>query len=465
MGGLLIFKRIESEGLAAFSYFLSSRKEVVVIDPRRDCQIYLDLAKTHESQIKYVFETHRNEDYVIGSIELSHKTGAKIFHGPGLDFRFGETANDDEVFSFGKMSLRTIHTPGHTDESMSYALYDSSLGQNPIMVFTGDALFAGDVGRVDLYGPKETSRLADALFDSIFKRILTLGDGVILCPGHGRGSLCGSDISNRKWTTLGYERQYNPILQMEREEFVRFKDNEKLERPFYFRKMEQYNLEGPPLLDNFLAIPALSPLEFNERIKQGSQVLDTRMPAAFGGAHIKDSTHIWLGGLASYAGWLLSYSRPLVLVLENKEYLDFVVTYMMRLGYDNIEGYLCAGDEACGLESWYTAGLPIDHLNLISVHELKEKIDQQENLVVVDVRSDKEWNQGYIKEALHIFVGHLREKLDTIPTGKPVAAICRVGNRGSLAASILRKEGRRDIFNVIGGMKGWKNAGYPIIVP
>ncbi len=202
----MIFERIKSEGIAHISYLIGSNDEMVVIDPRRDCQVYIDLAKQEEMRIKYIFETHRNEDYVIGSLELAHSAGAKIYHGPGLVFKYGETLKDGQEFYFGTLKLTSIHTPGHTDESMSYALADLTAGKEPIMVFTGDTLFVGDVGRTDLYGPKEATRMAENLYSSIFNRLLPLGDRVILRPAHGGGSVCGGTISEREESTLGLER-------------------------------------------------------------------------------------------------------------------------------------------------------------------------------------------------------------------------------------------------------------------
>jgi hydroxyacylglutathione hydrolase len=464
MGENLIFERIKSEGLAHISYFVGSSKEAVVIDPRRDCQVYLDLARRDEIKIKYVFKTHRNEDYAVGSCELAHYTSARVYHSPGLDFEYGETLKDGQIFHFGSMKLIAIHTPGHTDESTSYVLTDPALGDSAIMVFTGDTLFVGDVGRTDLYGPKEELRLSEALYDSIFNKILPLGDGVLLCPAHGAGSVCGGAISEREWSTLGLERLHNPLLQKTRDEFIKSKGAERLERPPYFKMMERYNLEGPPLLVNLPTPPAISPAEFRTRIKQGAQVLDTRTPSAFGGSHIIGSSSVWMEGLPGYAGWVLSYDKPILLVLGNKKQLENVVPYLLRLGYDRIEGYLCAGEESCGLESWYTAAYPFEHLGLLSVQELKERLNRRSKLTVLDVRTDKEWGEGHIDSALHIYVGSLKEHLDMVPVDKPTAVICSVGNRGSLAASILRQEGRQDVFNVLGGMTAWQKADYPIVI-
>jgi hydroxyacylglutathione hydrolase len=463
LGNALIFERVKSEGLAHFSYFLGSDGEAIVIDPRRDCQVYIDLARREEMKINHIFETHRNEDYVIGSRELAQFTGAKIYHGPGLNFKYGETLKDGQDFHFGRMKLTAIHTPGHTDESVSYALVDATLNDEPIMVFTGDALFVGDVGRTDLYGPEEAPRLADHLYDSIFNKILPLGDGVILCPAHGAGSVCGGAISEREQSTLGLERLHNPILQKTKEDFVKFKVDERHERPTYFRKMEQYNLEGPPILENIPSPPPLSPREFKKRMELSDVVLDTRAPSAFGGAHIKGSYNIWLRGIPMFAGWVLPYNKPILLVLEDREHLEIAVRYLIRLGYDHAEGYLCGGVEACGLESWYTEALPMEHLVLLTVQELKARLDCRENLIVLDVRSDEEWGEGHIEGALHIYVGHLEERLNEIPVDQPIAVICSVGNRASLGASILRRGRRREVYIVLGGMLAWEKADYNVI--
>jgi hydroxyacylglutathione hydrolase len=464
LGENLFFERVKSEGLAHFSYFVGSGKEAVVIDPRRDCQIYVDFSKKSEMKIKNIFETHRNEDYVIGSRELAQLTGAKIYHGPGLDFKYGETLQDGQNFDFGNMRLTAIHTPGHTNESMSYALADPTLDDHAVMmVFTGDALFAGDVGRTDLYGPKEAPRLAENLYNSIFNKILPLGDGVILCPAHGGGSICGGAISEREWSTLGFERLHNPVLQKTRDEFIEYKIAESLERPHYFSKMEQLNLEGPPVLTNLPSPPPLSPTEFQERIKQGAIVLDTRTPPSFGGAHIKGSYSIWLGGVPAFAGWVLSYDKAILLVLEDRERLETAVRYLIRLGYDRVDGYLCGGAEACGLESWYTEAMPMEQFVLLSVQALKARLDSRDNLFVLDVRSDEEWDEGHIEDAAHIYVGHLEERISEVPVGQPIAVICSVGNRGGLGASILRRAGRREVYNVLGGMLAWEKADYPVI--
>ena len=453
----MIFERIKSEGIAHNSYFIGSSSDAAVIDPRRDCQIYAEIAQQHGMKIKHVLETHRNEDYVIGSLELNRLTGAEIYHGPGLDWKYGNTLKDGQVFQIGNLKLSAIHTPGHTDESMSYALSDLSSGEATVMVFTGDALFVGDVGRTDLYGSQEAPRMSSNLYNSIFNKLLPLGDGVILCPGHGAGSVCGMNIADRNESTLGIERVQNPLLQMSRDDFIKYKVTAKPERPHYFRRMEVHNLEGPPLLGCMPLPSPLTPTEFREEMEKGAVVIDTSEPAAFGGAHIKGAYSIWLEGLPVFAGWVLSYDKPILLVLEDESHLERAVRYLIRAGYDWIVGFVKGGTEG-----WYNAGFPTESLHLLSVHQLKSMIDRAEELVILDTRTQDEWDSGHIEGALHIYVGHLEERLDKVPADKPVAVICNVGHRAGIGASILLRVGFTQVYNVLGSVKAWVAVGYPI---
>jgi hydroxyacylglutathione hydrolase len=455
----MIFERIKSEGIAHNSYYIGADSEAVVIDPRRDCQVYIDLARHHAQKIKYVFETHRHEDFVIGSIELSSLTGATVYHGAGLEWKYGNIVGEGEEFQCDNLSVTALATPGHTDESMSYIITDRSSGEATIMVFTGDALFVGDTGRTDLYGAEETGRLASDLFDSIHNKLLPLGDGVILCPAHGAGSVCGINISSRDESTLGIERLQNPALQItDKNEFIKYKQAEHLERPHYFRTMEAYNLEGPPLL-GCIPMPApLTPQEFKKEIEKGGVVIDTSEPATFGGAHIKGSYSIWLEGLPVFAGWVVSSEQPILLVLEEQTQLEKAVLYLIRAGYDNIVGFVKEG-----IEGWYNAGLPTENLPLLSVHQLKTIIDSDEKIQVLDTREDEEWKTGHIEGAIHIYVGHLEQRLDEIPKDVPVAVICSVGHRAGLGASILLRNGFKQVCNVLGSVQAWTAAGFPVV--
>ena len=455
----MIFKRIKSEGLAHNSYFIGSGDVAAVIDPRRDIQEYLDIALKHGMTIKYIFETHRNEDFVMGSLELAEVTQAEIFHGPGLEWGYGVILKDGQEFRFGKLSLTAILTPGHTDESVSYFLVDLKSGLNPVMVFSGDALFVGDSGRVDLYGISEIPRMAANLYESIFTKILPLGDGVVLCPAHGAGSICGSNIADRDESTLGLERLQNPILRFENKgEFIKHKSNELLEIPPYFLKMEQFNKEGPPRLINAVVPKLLTPSEFKKAMEGGANIIDTRLPSAFGGAHIKGSYSIWLEGLPIFSGWFLSYETDILLVLEDQSQLDKAVHFLARIGYDRVLGFL-----KDGIDGWINAGYAVENLPLISVYKMKEKLDRKEDLLILDVRKPSEWSAGHIKGSLNIYVGHLEKRLSEISKDKPVVVYCSVGHRAGLAASILLRAGYTNVYSLLGSIVAWHNAGFPVV--
>jgi hydroxyacylglutathione hydrolase len=454
----MIFERIKSEGISHNSYIVGSDGEAVVIDPRRDCQIYVDIARYNNLRIKHIFETHRNEDYVIGSIELGKYTGANIFHGSGLDWQYGQIVTDRDEFTVGKYKIMAIHTPGHTDESMSYVLVDPSQNTANIMVFTGDALFVNDVGRTDFYGLDEVRRLASNLYDSIHKKLLPLGDGVILCPAHGAGSVCGTNIGDRDESTLGIEKIQNPLLQKSKNEFIEYKQNEHLERAPYFQQMEKYNLSGPPPVG---CIPLPHPLhrdEFKKEIEDGAIVVDTNLPDVYGRVHIKGAYNIWLEGLPVFAGWVLTYDKPILLVLERKTDLEKAVRYLLRCGFNRVNGYLEGGTE-----SWYHFNMPVGHLPMISVTQLKTMMEEGNSPFILDVRAKNEWIEGHIEESHNIYVGLVSQRINEIPDDRNVVVLCTTGRRASFAASMLLKAGYSNVYTLLGSMNAWEKAGYPTV--
>lgn len=451
----MLFERIESSGLAHYSYLVGDAGEAVVIDPRRDCEIYIDKAARIGVRIVGVLETHRNEDYVSGSVELAARTGAAIWHADGhWDYRYGQPVEDGQTWEVGRLKLRAIHSPGHTLGSMSYLLYEP--GGAPWAVFTGDCLFAGDVGRVDLMGPERLLEMAGLLYDTLFERIIPLGDEILVCPAHGAGSVCGSSISERMWTTVGLERRLNPRLQhTRRDEFIAHVARQQ-EVPPYFRRMEKLNVEGAPILG---ALPVPMPLaagEFAERLKD-SVVLDTRSELSFGAAHIPGSLSIWIKRVPGYAGWFLPYDRPLLLVNEADDPVE-AVRYLIRLGYDDLAGYL-----AGGLLSWHTAGERSESVRLLTVHELCRLLDDDMRPWILDVRKQEELeNEGEIPNAHHVPLTHLPQSLDGVPKDRPVFIFCGSGLRSMIAASILKKEGWSDVAVIMGGFSGWSSTSCPI---
>ncbi|MEM2098815.1 MAG: MBL fold metallo-hydrolase [Candidatus Bathyarchaeia archaeon] len=436
---------------------ISSKNEAAVIDPRRDCETYLETARKWETKIKYIFETHRNEDYVIGSLELANATGAQVYHGPGLEWAYGKTIEDGQEFTIGSLKIMSLHTPGHSPESTCYVLFDNETGNQPLMVFTGDTLFVGDVGRTDFLGNNMTPIMSEKLYKSLFEKLLPLGDGVIVLPAHGAGSVCGGKISEREISTLGIEKATNPMLQLSKEQFVATKVAERHETPPYFKKMEQYNLLGPPAAANTDKPRPLKPSEFNNEIKKGAYIVDVRTPAAFGAAHIPGSYSLPPSRL-SMAGWVLPYDKPILIVAESVELVDFAERSLYRIGYDNVEGYL-----ANGFESWYKENLPIAKLSLVTVEELNRVLTSKQDIFVLDVRRENEWNEGHIEGATRIYVGKLQNETNKLPRNKPVFVICKTGNRSSLGASVLLREGFSQVYNVLGGIDAWKKAAYPLV--
>ena len=455
----MLFSKITSEGLAHNSYVIGSGGRAAVIDPRRDCDMYLERADADDMRIVYIFETHRNEDYVIGSRELADLTGAEILHGSQLDFRYGTPVRGGERFVIGGLEIEVIETPGHTDESISLALRDRKVSDTVYMVFTGDALFAGDVGRTDLLGAGRRCQTSESLYDSIFKKILPLGDGVIVCPAHGAGSVCGTDISDHEFTTIGYEKETNPFLKMDRAAFSGFKTKEHHYIPPYFRMMEELNLSGAPLI---YRVPALIPLhnsEMNRMREEKAQLLDIRAPTSYGAGHIPGSICIWREGLASYIGWFLNYEDPIVLIDDFNLEMDPVIRHFVRMGYDNLYGCL-----AGGFPAWFKGAEDIGQIESISVQQLHERL-RTSMPFLLDVRDINNWNEvGHIPGAHQRYVGELPDHLSDLPADKsaPIVSYCDAGYKGCLAASILKNAGYLHVANLLGGMTAWVHAGYPV---
>ncbi len=453
----MLFEMVVSEGIAHNSYIIGSGGNAAVIDPRRDCDAFLKIADKAEVVISHIFETHRNEDYVIGSLELSAQCGAEIFHGANLPFSYGTTAREGDVFRFGSIELSVLETPGHTEESISLVLRDLDISPDQYMIFSGDTLFSGDIARTDFYGADRRAEMAAKIHDSITKKILPLGDGVIICPAHGAGSVCGGEIADHPFTTIGYERKTNRMLLMGREVFIEQRIHESPYVPPYFRQMEQYNTTGAPVLGRLPRLHPLGIAQVRQLIKAGAQVIDIRSPTAFGAGHIPGSLSIWRDGIPAFAGWFLTYEHPILLIDDFNLSLEVVVQRLIRLGYDNIAGYL-----AGGFPAWFKGAQEVETIGTCSVQQLQERL-RTEVPFILDVRDIRNYRAiGHIRGAHHTYVGEVPQFLPKIPRGDPIVVYCDAGWKGSLAASYLKKNRFRDVTNVLGGMQAWKNAGFRI---
>ncbi len=456
----MFFQRIKTPGIAHVAYLLGDKAAAIVVDPRRDVDAYLKLARENDLTIKYILETHRQEDFVIGSAELAKVTGARIV---SLDHPlFGHSdvrLRDGEEMKAGGLTLRAIHTPGHTPESTCYAVFLEDAPERAWGIFTGDTLFIGETGRTDLPDRRKTSENAGVLFDAIHGKLVPLGDQAILWPAHGSGSVCGGNIAERDDSTLGIERSYNAVFTRTRSAFVEAKLRERIPRPPYFALMERVNLRGglPPATEP-TQVPYLQPDKFASESKQGL-VLDGREPEAFAGGHIPGSLALWEKGMGVFGGWIADESTPVYLVLDDMKALDNVVPALARLGIDRVNGVL-----AGGFAAWRESGKPIACSGTVNPKELAAAPDDS---LVLDVRDDAEFEEdGHIPGATHLYVGYLDRHLDRIApalkAAPKITLVCSVGHRAGLAASILQRHGYATVENLLGGMTAWEKSKLPM---
>lgn len=454
----MLLRRIESEGLAHYSYLLAEGGEAVVVDARRDIDAYLALLRERGLRLRAILETHRNEDYATGSTALAAATGAPTLHSRRMRFGYGESVADGDKLGIGKLELRVLETPGHTDESLTFAVADLRSGSGAVLAFTGDALFPGEVGRTDLYGKEQALRMAEALYDSLTKKILPLGDGVSLFASHGGGSVCGGSILDRDVSTLGYERLFNPRLAGERSGFVAHKQREQLVVPPYFKRMEEWNQRGTAPIHARLPVPPPLTLdEFGAELDKGALVLDCRTPQAFAAGHVPRSLNIWFAGLTAFLGWVAKYEDRLLFILPQGTSAESLGRTLLRLGYEGSAAGVLRG----GFDTWQDAGRPLARLATIDTEELRGRRD----VLVLDVREPFEVAGGTVEGALPVFAGEVPRKLAAIPRDTAVAAMCSVGHRGSVAASLLARSGYGKVMNYLGGFTAWKAAKLPVGKP
>jgi hydroxyacylglutathione hydrolase len=459
----LVFKTIQTEGIAELSYLIGDDDEGVaaVFDPRPDCDVYVDMAREAGLAITHIFETHIHADLVSGSRELCARVeSARIFasNEGGAEYGFEhEKVNDGDRFTFGELLVVARHTPGHTPEHMSYLLADADHPDDPWGILTGDSLFVSSAGRPDLLGEKHTKQLAEQQFRTLRDFYLKMPDHVMIYPNHGAGSPCGADIGNRLSSTIGYERRFNKFLQFDEvQKFTEYALATAPPVPKYYPVMKKVNAQGPQVLGNLPRVPGLPPKAFKEAIEKKNGVLvDVRTMLAFGGGHIPGALNI--GGspiLSIWAGWMLDPDEPILLVLESKNDLEEIVRLFIRTGYTKFSGYLVGG-----MKAWDAAGFPLAEVGQMSVHELNRRA---RDLQIVDVRSPREWENGHVPGARHIFLPELRKRIGEIDRSKPTAVYCGSGYRASIATSILKPAGFEKLWNVPGSWEAWKKARLPV---
>jgi hydroxyacylglutathione hydrolase len=457
-------------GLAIASYIVGHEKtkQAAVIDPTRDVQAFLDIANAEGLRIGHVMETHVHADFVSGAAELKARLGDSVqVHCSGMGgkewippYADHVVSNGDEV-DVGSIRLRAVHTPGHTFEHITWALLDETRSSDvPWLMFTGDFLFVGDVGRPDLLGEGPRKQLAKQLYESVFERMNGVPDFTEIFPNHGAGSLCGKAIGSRRSSTMGYERRFNGSMQQKpEEEWIEHLLKGMPLAPPYFLKMKQVNAAGPAILGPELpGGRGFTAQELHARLCEHCLVVDVRSKEAFAAAHIPGAINIPHGpNLPTWAGWVLPYDRPIVIVTSDPQEMPEVVTHLIRVGLDGVQGYLTDG-----MDAWQTNGFPLSRLETMSVHELDDRL-RRDGPVVLDVRTESEWEAGHIAGARHIHGGLLQERYEEIPRESEVAVVCGSGYRGSIAASFLKQQGYERVANVMGGMSAWKAAGLAMV--
>jgi len=438
------------------AYYIESSGVAAIIDPLRDIDAYLQLAKQRNATIKYIFETHFHADFVSGHLDLAAATGASIVYGPNTVTKFEVTvAKDNQVFEIGDVTLQVLHTPGHTLESSCYLLKDGTGKDHAI--FTGDTLFVGDVGRPDL-AQKDNEitieELAGMLYDSLHKKIMPLANDVIVYPAHGAGSSCGKNLGSETFSTIGIQKQTNYALQPQtKEDFIIAVTDGLTAPPQYFPINAKINKEGYESLDTVLAngLKALTVASFKEQITTFEPViLDTRNATLFTQGFIPGAISIGLEGrFAEFAGTILPFDKAILLVCEPGTEKESIVR-LARVGFENMIGHL-----AGGFDAWTKAGEPIDLIIDVEADELAMDIPFDPNMVIVDVRKTSEFDKGHIKEALTIPLDELTDpaSMANFDDNQNIYIHCAGGYRSVIASSLIKRQGIHNIRNVVGGFK------------
>lgn len=439
--------------LSEAAYYIESNGEAAVVDPLRDIDSYLQLAAERKATIKYVFETHLHADFVSGHLDLAKATGATIIYGPGTKTKFAvHVAKDNEFFTLGNVHIKVLHTPGHTLESCCYLLKDES-GKD-YCLFTGDTLFAGDVGRTDL-AQKETNLstedLAAMMYESLQQKIFPLADDVLVYPAHGPGSACGKNLGPETYSTIGQEKETNyALIAQTKEEFIKAVTNDLVTPPLYFPINARINKEGYESLDVILneALKPLSVHTVKEAIGADVIILDTRPAEVFTKGFIPGSLFIGLEGrFAEWAGSLLPFDKSIILVTEKGKEKETIIR-MARVGFSKLEGYIDGGFEA-----WEASEQEKDMIIDIEADELAMDIPFDDRLVVIDVRKPAEFAEGHVKDALNIPLTNLTDPLNmaNFEEDQNLYVHCMGGYRSVIAASMFKRQGIHNLRNVLGG--------------
>ena len=462
----MFFKQFYLGCLSHASYLLGSNGIGVVIDPQRDVDRYLEEARVQGLTIRYVIETHLHADFVSGHRELAQRSGGEIVIGKLAAAQFRHHAvRDGDTLDAGALHLAILETPGHTPEGISILVTDREHPELPAKLFTGDTLFIGDVGRPDLSGSAgfTAEQMAAALYDTLQKKILTLDDSVEVYPAHGAGSLCGRNISSETWSTIGAQRLANYALQpMSKAAFVALMTSGLPEAPAYFSTDVKLNREGAPTLSDVQQPQPMTASQVAEEMKRGALVLDVRPSEIYGPEHIGGTCNIGLDGqFASWAGSLLDFKRPIIIVAESTDDVVQAVLRLARVGIASVRGTLQGG-----IEAWKKAGFPTLSTEQLAIEAFARIAASRDATVqILDVRRSSEFATGTVPGAQSIPLADLASHLNRVERGRRTYVMCGSGYRSSIATSILEAAGYDEIVNVDGGMNAYREGGFEIVEP
>jgi hydroxyacylglutathione hydrolase len=456
----MFFELVYDKSLAQASYVIGCQAGGIaaVIDPKRDVDTYLNIAKANNMKITHILETHIHADFLSGSRELAALTGAEMYLSDEGDenwkyeFPHNKLKHGD-VVKMGNLTFEVIHTPGHTPESISFLLTDKPASNQPVMLFTGDFVFVGDVGRPDLLeqaaGLKGTQDIGAAqMFDSL-QEFNKLGDYIQVWPGHGAGSACGKALGAVPMTTVGYEKIRNWALQLldDKAAFAKELLAGQPEPPKYFAMMKKLNKVDRKLVTEVPKIKNLSKEDFEKVKHEGLKIIDTRPWEDYAKGFLKGTLSITNNNsFSTWMGWYLNYEEKFIIIAEESQVED-ITRKLMRIGLDNLSGYITPTQLATFEKGNLETYTPIDK------ETVKAKLE--EDVQVVDVRGASEFNQGHIEGAVNLFVGKLPQNLDKVAKDKPVIIHCQAGGRAAIAYSILKANGFDNILNYSGGWNDW----------
>lgn len=462
----MFFQHVYDKSLAQASYVIGCqvKGEAIVIDAQRDIDVYLNIAKQNNLRITHITETHIHADFLCGSRELAAATGGELYlsdeGGPDWQYEFAHKGlKHGDKITVGNLTLEVLHTPGHTPESITFLLTDHPASDEPVMVFTGDFVFVGDIGRPDLLekaagivGTQEKG--ARQMFESV-QRFANLPDHVQVWPGHGAGSACGKSLGAVPSSTVGYEKIRNWAFKFANDEqgFVDYLLEGQPEPPRYFAMMKHLNKVDRPLLVEVPKHPKLTKEEFLAAYENGLQVIDTRNKTLFADGFIPTSLNIQgNNSFSTWMGWQMDYQEQFILVADDSAMED-LTRKLMRIGLDNIYGYVSDVNDL---------GIALEKADVIDIEDFKGYVGK-EDVQIVDVRGISEYNTARVEGAEHVFVGTIQNNLDKISKDKQVVIHCQSGDRAAIAYSILMKHGFTNVKNYSGGMKEWREKGCPVV--